>query len=218
MDGMLHAALPSDAAVASWNGIHHPLGGSFQDWKPEMPIVGVHDDLLGSSFRMHHLLMPHHHTSAAASSLLQQQQTQQQNTDHRKFADVGSGGVRPTPGLHQQPQVPTSSILIPDSTTTPVGGGTVQEVECGIDTGSKHIATNVYRTAFSAPFGADRRNQSNCDDGSTADSASAKTQHSQPWSVLSSSVRGENQRQRTISSVDDGTGKHVVYANMIDCI
>lgn len=210
MDGMLHATLPSDAAVASWNGIHHPLGGSFQDWKPEVPIVGVHDDLIGSSFRMHHLLMPHHHTAATAGGLLQQQT---QNADHRKFVDVGSGGVRPTSGQHQLQQVPTSSILIPDSTTTPIGGGTAQDAECDNEIGSKHIAANVYPTVFSAPFVAERRHQSNCDGGgsssSTADSASGKTQHTQLWSVLSSSTHGENQRQHKTGSVDDGAGKRV---------
>jgi hypothetical protein len=211
MEGMLHASLPSDAAVANWNGLHHPLVSSFQDWKPEMPIAGMHDDIIGSSFRMHHLLMPHHHTAATTSGLLLQQPLppQPQNADHRKFVDVGSGGGRPTTGQQQQQQqVQSSSILIPDSTTTPIGSGTVRESEGDDESGSKRAAV-PYPNSFSAPFVGDRRRQSNCDGGSAADSASGKVPHPQPWPTLSSSTRVESQRYRTISSVEDGAGKQI---------
>jgi len=204
MDAMLHPALSADAIIASWNGTHlSPTRGSFQDWKPERPGVEINDDAIGSSFRMHHLLMPHYHVTNAmngSSSL----PFQQNRFDHRKSTEAISGG---------QQQQRISSVLIPDSTTAPLGTRVTSEVDCDDDDESRRTS-DLFPVAEMSNAGESRRHGS-CDGvGNVADSMSV-TVRGAPWSTLSSSFTPTSESMQTgnrrlSNFAEDAIGKRTI--------
>lgn len=212
MDGLLHSVLPVDTSYATnphWNNASVPLGAIFPEWKPEISAASgsvVDDDVIGSSFRMHHLLMPHQNTnSVTGSSLLQHQ-----SLDQRKFNDVTNGTERESFVLHrhhqqQQQQQQSSSILIPDSTTT-----LARDIKGDNDDDSGRDAILFTSVAATSTAGNHRR-QSSCGSVMT-DSLSGKT-HNSTWLTMPSSTalayaHGETRAaQRFVNSADDDSGK-----------
>lgn len=194
-----------ESATTLWNGfpvppspMMPPIGGSFPEWKPEMQLFGgaqQHSDVIGSSFRMHHLLLSRHQKLHEANNTSQRQQQQQQQLEPSTADDV-DGLPRSISGRNPRQSMTSSAILIPDSTTAPVGTGTSRVF--GEDTKSER--TRAARSPATTIFAESRSGTSAwLSSLSAGDSQTDRLHHQRPRTAIDSQTMGNYRNGRYVN-------------------